>query len=102
MVIELNENDFDEKIKQTCLVDFFATWCPPCQILTPIVEKVSEDYKDKLKFYKINIDENSAIAEKFEIMYVPTLILFKNGKAINKESSFMEEEKLIEFIKKAM
>lgn len=102
MVIELNENDFDEKTKQTCLVDFFATWCPPCQMLTPIVEKVSEDYKDKLKFYKINIDQNSAIAEKFEIMYVPTLILFKNGEAINKESSFMEEKKLIEFIKKAM
>jgi len=102
MIIEIEEKEFEEKIKETCIIDFFATWCPPCKILLPVIEKVSEEYKDRLNFYKINIDESPNIAEKYGVLYIPTLILFKNGEKLNEASGVMGEEKLIEFIKKVI
>jgi len=98
MEMEINEKDFSEKIKGTCVVDFFATWCPPCKMLAPVFAKVSEEYGNKLGFYKVNIDENNNIANKYGITHVPTLVLFKNGSPINKTSGFMDEKELIKFI----
>jgi len=100
MAIEINEKEFSDKIKEVCIVDFFASWCPPCKMLAPVFEKVSEQYGDKLNFYKMNVDENIKIAEEYQVMHVPTLVLFKNGKAVNKASGFMNEEELINFIDK--
>ena len=98
MVTEINGNVFDDKIKGTCIVDFFATWCPPCKMLAPVVDKVSEEYGSKLNFYKVNVDENNEISQKYQIMHVPTLIVFKNGSPVKKVSGAMGEAELKKFI----
>jgi len=102
MVIQINENDFKDKTKETCIVDFYSTWCPPCKQLSTVMDKVSEKHNRKLNFYKINIDGNGNLAKKYQIMHVPTLFLFKNGNLIKKVSGFMNENELIKFINQAV
>ena len=98
MVAEINGNVFDDKIKGTCLVDFFATWCPPCKMLAPVVDKVAGEYGNKLNFYKINVDENTEIARRYQIMAVPTLVVFNDGKPVKRASGYMNENDLKKFI----
>lgn len=85
MVTEINENEFDEKVKEKCIVDFFATWCPPCKMLAPVLEELSNEV-DNINFYKINVDENLNVSEKYGISHVPTLILFDKGETANRVS----------------
>ena len=80
--VALNEQTFDEEVKGSdlpFLVDFWAEWCGPCKMIAPILDKIAVDYEDKLRIGKINIDENLALAGRFEVMSIPTLILFKDG-----------------------
>ena len=97
MVTEINEKEFSEKLEGKCLVDFYASWCPPCKMLSPVIDEVSEEIEN-VNFYKVNIDENIELANKYGIMTVPTLIIFKDGEIINRESGFMAKDKLKEFI----
>ena len=98
MITEIDESVFGDKIKGTCMVDFFATWCPPCKMLAPVLEKVSGEYESKLDFYKINVDENNNVAKNYQIMSVPTLVIFKNGSPVKKVSGYMGEKELMKFI----
>lgn len=82
------------------LVDFFATWCGPCQMFSPVVEQVSQKYQDKLTVVKIDIDENSDIAEKYTIQSVPTSILFKNNNVVERVSGMMSLSKCSDLIEK--
>ena len=77
---ELNTKNFDESIQNSnyVVVDFYADWCPPCKIVQPVLESLSEEMED-VNFYKINVDNNSEIANKFKIMSIPTIVYFKNG-----------------------
>jgi len=68
------------KSKVPVLVDVWATWCGPCRMYSPIVDEVSEEYKDKLKFVKVDADENESIAVRYGIMSIPTTLLIENGK----------------------
>ena len=102
MVTEINETEFNNKINETCIVDFYATWCPPCKMLSPVIEKVSEEYGSKLNFHKLNVDENNSISERYQIMAVPTIVIFKNGNVANRVSGYMGEKQLIEFINKSL
>ncbi len=82
-VIVLNESNFDETIKEwVVLVDFWAEWCGPCQTMLPILSDFTQQIWDKMKVWKVNVDENWNIASKFRVMSIPTLILFKNGKPV--------------------
>ena len=97
MVVEINADNFKEKVRGKCVVDFFATWCPPCKMLAPVLEEVSNEQKG-VAFYKVNVDENVSLASEYGIAHVPTLILFENGAPKNKISGFVPKENLEKFI----
>ena len=77
-----NEENFEEEViksKETVIVDFYADWCGPCKIMSPIIDKIAEDGIENLKIGKVNVDDNQELAEKFGIMSIPTILIFKNG-----------------------
>ena len=84
------------------LVDFFADWCGPCKILAPILKQVKEELEDKLKIIKIDVDKNQALSTKFQVRGVPTMILFKNGKQLWRQSGVLQKEQIIQIVKSHM
>lgn len=76
------------------LVDFHATWCGPCQLLKPVLEKTAVTWKDRLRIIKIDVDKNQSAATSYKVQGVPTLILFQNGKILWRQSGFMNENQL--------
>lgn len=79
-----NKEEFKEILKsnQLVLVDFYASWCAPCKMLSPIIEEIAVEYKDKVVVCKIDIDENEELANEYNIMSVPTVIIFKNNENV--------------------
>ncbi len=100
MIILTDENFEEEVLKADLpvLVDFYADWCGPCQMLKPIIEELSEEYQAKARIAKINVDEAPKTAEKYGIMSIPTVILFKEGKEITRQTGLTTKEALIELI----
>ena len=85
-VIELNDSNFDDEVFKSdlpVLVDFWAEWCRPCKMIAPSVEKISEEYSDKLKVGKLDVDSNPNISSTFGIRSIPTLLIFKNGSPVD-------------------
>ena len=81
-VILTNQN-FKEEVKEgLVLVDFFATWCGPCKMMEPVISKIAEEYKGKVKVGKVNVDDENELAMQYGISSIPTLILFKDGEPI--------------------
>ncbi len=102
-VSELSGKEFENYTKKGfVLIDFYADWCMPCVMMAPIIDELSEKYDSKIKFGKINIDDNHAMAEKFSIMSIPNFILFKDGKKVEQFIGSMSfesfEKKLGKFI----
>ncbi|MBI5190322.1 MAG: thioredoxin [Nitrospirae bacterium] len=84
--IKVTSATWEQEVMQAeglVLVDFWAVWCGPCQMVAPVVEEIAGEYKGKLKVAKLNTDENPDIASKFRIMGIPTLMFFKNGAAVD-------------------
>ena len=90
------EKDFNKLIETTAVVDFYATWCGPCKMFSPIFEEVSKE--QDINFVKIEINNHSDIARQYGVMSIPTIILFKNGEEIKRHTGFISKEQLIEFI----
>ena len=83
--INLNSKNFEEEVLKSnipVLVDFYATWCGPCKMIAPVISKIAEEYKGRVKVGKLNVDDENELAMKYEIQSIPTLILFKDGKAM--------------------
>ena len=102
MIIHVNNmSEFNEKIAQgRVLVDFFATWCGPCKMLSPILEEVDQRGEaGDLLIVKVDVDQASDIAIRFGIQSIPTLILFENGKAIKNALGYMPKPQLLNFLK---
>ncbi|MDR2039853.1 MAG: thioredoxin [Bacteroidales bacterium] len=85
--------------EQPVLVDFFATWCGPCKAMTPVIESVGKELQGQARVLKIDIDKNPAIANKFQIQSVPTLIIFKKGEVLWRNTGGMDKSSLIEQVK---
>lgn len=94
-------SNFSEIInkEQPVLVDFFATWCGPCQTLSPILKQVKDELGENVSILKIDIDKNPTIATQFQVRGVPTMLLFKNGKQVWRQSGILSKNDLISVIK---
>lgn len=102
-IIHLNESNFESSIKKgVILVDFFAQWCGPCRMLSPILEEIASDFEGKARIGKIDIDEEINLATKFQVTSIPTLILFKNGKEIDRIVGLKDADSLKKLIQKAL
>jgi thioredoxin 1 len=100
-VTELSEKQFEEFIKKgTVFIDFFADWCMPCVMMAPIVEDVSRSFEGKIKFGKVNVNDNENLARKFEVSSIPAFMLFKDGKVIENFVGAMDAEELEEKLNK--
>lgn len=87
MAIHIKSNDFEKEVLKSevpVLVDFFATWCSPCKMISPSIEQLSSEMEGKAKVVKVDIDESSDLAGDYKVMSVPTLMFFKEGKAIDR------------------
>jgi len=91
------EKDFNTLIKDTSVVDFYATWCGPCKMFGPIFEEIANE--NNINFIKLDVDKHSEIAREYGVMTIPTIILFKDGKEVKRHTGFMSKDQLIEFIK---
>jgi thioredoxin 1 len=92
--VEINEAKFDEvvlKAKKPVLVDFWAPRCPPCRLLEPVVDELATEYEGKVSFVKLNRDENPGVANRYGIMSLPTIMVFKNGQPVSSITGFNKE-----------
>lgn len=95
----LNSKDFDAQIsKGVVVVDFFATWCGPCKMMAPILEEVEADLEGKVKFFKVDVDENESLARKFGVLSIPTVIIFENGELREKHIGLWQHEEAFDLI----
>lgn len=100
-VITINNNNFSQEVlnsDKTVLVDFFATWCGPCKMLSPIVDELAGEHSE-IKVCKIDVDQEQELARQFQVMSIPTLIVFKNGQPVNKSLGLKSKKDLEAMIK---
>ena len=101
MEIILNEANFDREIKESTfpfLVDFWAQWCGPCQMLGPTLEQIAADFKGRVNVGKVNVDENPNLAGNFGVMSIPTLILFVNGQEKERLVGVVPKDRLVQLL----
>lgn len=98
----INQNEFDEIISSgTTLVDFYADWCGPCKMLAPVLEELSQDYPN-IEFVKVNCDDNGELCNKYKILSIPTVFLFKDGELIGSTGGYQEKDSMRQFIERAI
>lgn len=99
--LEITKNNFTDEVMNSdmpVLLDFWATWCGPCRMISPIVKELAEEYSGKLKVGKVNVDEEAELASAFGITSIPTIVLIKNGKTVNSSIGFMTKDQLVKMI----
>lgn len=99
--MNVTKDNFEKEVIQQSglvLVDFWATWCPPCRMIAPILESISKEKAGEIKVVKVNVDQEAILASKFQIVSIPTLILFNNGKLVNQIAGAMPKSQLLNWI----
>lgn len=101
MALTLTKENFDEIINgdKPVLVDFWATWCGPCKMLAPTIEQLAEELKDEIVVAKLDVDKAQDIAMKYQVMSIPTLVLFKDGKEAKRTVGFKPKAQILDFLK---
>ena len=102
-LIHLTQENFDNEVIKSeipVLVDFWAEWCGPCRMISPIVDQIASEYSGKLKVGKVNVDEAQEIAIKYSVMSIPTLMVFKKGQVVDQVIGAMDKEQLLGRLKR--
>ncbi len=100
-IVTLTDENFNSELDKAALpvlVDFWASWCGPCQMMAPVLEKIADEFSSRLLVGKLNVDENRSTPGKFSVMSIPTLILFKNGAEAARMTGFRPQEEIGRFI----
>lgn len=101
--VAVTESDFTEQVEQhdgLTIVDFWATWCGPCQIIAPVIEQIAEEYEGKVKVAKVDVDANQKIAMRFNVRSIPSILFFKNGEHVDTVVGAVPKTYLVERIEK--
>ena len=100
-VKEYTSDDFKSEVVESdtpVLVDFWAEWCGPCKVIAPVVEELATDYKGKIKFGKVNVDDNNMVASEYGVRSIPTLLIFKDGSVVNQIVGAVPKEKITDIL----
>ena len=101
-VIKINNQNFENEVKKSdkiVLVDFYADWCGPCKMMSPIIDEIANEVNENVKVCKLNVDECQDIAIEYNVMSIPTLIIFKNGEVVNTLVGLQDKETVFNLIK---
>ena len=101
-VVTLTKDNFEQEVlaaKVPVLIDFWATWCGPCQLQSPVVDEIAKEMGDQVKVCKVNVDEQLALAQRFGVSSIPLLILFKNGRPVAKALGYRPKAEIQELLK---
>lgn len=102
--VHLTKDTFDTTLSgagdKPVLVDFYADWCGPCQMIAPAIEELAVEFDGKALITKVNVDDERELAQKFGVMSIPTLMIFKNGKEVEKQIGFVPKPKIVELLTK--
>lgn len=101
-ITNLNDENFEDEVLKNdkpVLVDFWATWCPPCKMIAPFIEKLADEYGDKMKICKLNVDDGRQVSANYAVEAIPTLFIFNQGKVVDKIVGLLPYEALAEKVK---
>ena len=101
-VLSLNGKNFEEEVLKSTkpvLIDFWASWCGPCKMMSPVIDEIADDLKGEVKVCKINIDEEQSLAVKYNVMSMPTFIGFKNGKEAARSVGVQDKSEIVNMLK---
>lgn len=105
LCMTFTEQNFDEEVlqsKDVVLVDFWATWCGPCRMVSPVIDELASDFAGKAKVGKVNVDEQPALAQKYRVMTIPTVAVFKNGELVDKKIGAFPKSEFAKMLQAAL